>query len=502
MSPTLPTVLLTAVPVLLAAAVLVSGRGSLLASALAAPAAALIALWRFPVAGDAALASFADYAPTLVEVVLILLFGMVLARLLQASGAMRRIGTWILESAPSPGAGAALVVLGIVPFAESVTGFGIGVTVGVPILAQMGFGIVRSALLGLCGLVLVPWGALAPGTAVAASLAGLDLTDLGIATAWVNAVPLTVVAVVVVLTAGRGRSAATAGWTLLAAGVAWAGVLCANMLLGTPLAGVLGTAAVIAVLLLGFRLGGVRGRTGAELGRALLPYGTLTAGLLLAQALAPPLSSLLPQAVIGVLTAPPLWLAVGAAVAYALARGAGTAEGPRLSEAQRTSETPPAAVRAGVRAWAPVGATTALFMLMGWIMTVSGMSGVIGAALGGLGVGLAPPLAALGGVLTGSNTGSNAMFSSTAAEIARAADASVLPLVAVGNAAASISTLASPPRVAMAAALAAASAAEAGHTDLAEPADAARRERAVLLRALAVIACAVAGLVLAAVLTA
>ncbi|WP_291794080.1 L-lactate permease [Brevibacterium sp.] len=497
-TPDLLTAALAALPVLLTAAVLLAGRGSLLAASVATPAAAVLALWQFRPEAETARSSFLDYAPVLAEVLLILLFGMVLAQLLQASGAMRRIGDWLLASSPSLGAGTALVVLGIVPFAESVTGFGIGVTVGVPLLAHMGHGIVRAAVLGLCGLVMVPWGALAPGTTVAASLTGLDLTELGIATAGVNVVPLVVVAAVTaalshVSGAGRQRSErqhsgrallATLGWTALAAVVLGGGVLAANIVLGTPPAGVLGSGAVICVLLVLFRLRGTRAAADAALGRALLPYGVLTAGLLLAQLVTRGLAEALPAWLAHGLAAPPLWLAIGAGTAFVLMH--------RAQAAPAVTDPPAQALRRGLRAWLPVGTATGLFMLMGWVMTVSGMSAAIGTALAGLGPGAAPVLSAVGGVLTGSNTGANAMFASTTAVLAESADASVLVLVAAGNAAASISTLAAPSRVAMAAALAA-SAQDAASAQEA-PGDAARRERAVLLRALAVVAVAVAGL--------
>ncbi|RAF15192.1 L-lactate permease, partial [Burkholderia multivorans] len=106
-------------------------------------------------------------------VALILLFGIMLASILEASGAMRALSGWVEATVPSRSIGVALVVFGIVPFAESVTGFGIGVTIGVPVLRRLGCSIRHSALFGLLGVVAVPWGALGPGTTVAAALADL-----------------------------------------------------------------------------------------------------------------------------------------------------------------------------------------------------------------------------------------------------------------------------------------------------------------------------------------
>ena len=109
------------------------------------------------------------------------------------------ISAWVESAAPSRSLGVALVVFGLVPFAESVTGFGIGVTIGVPVLRLLGCSLRQSAILGLLGLIAVPWGALGPGTTVAAALAGLDVDALGTATAWLNAIPVIIVANSVIL---------------------------------------------------------------------------------------------------------------------------------------------------------------------------------------------------------------------------------------------------------------------------------------------------------------
>ncbi|WP_239645005.1 L-lactate permease, partial [Comamonas sp. B-9] len=59
-------------------------------------------------------------------------------------------------------------------------------------------------------------------------------------------------------------------------------------------------------------------------------------------------------------------------------------------------------------------------------------------------------VAALGGFLTGSNTGANAMFAATQAEIAQALGVAVLPFMAVHNVSAALLLMASPGKVEMA----------------------------------------------------
>ncbi|MGW9826285.1 lactate permease [Brevibacterium pityocampae] len=487
--------LLAATPILVAVLVLVLGRPATWAAAAALVTAAAAALLAFRTPAGVLAASGADYAPLLAEVLLILLFGMILARLLEATGAMALLSRWLQDASTSVPAGTALVVFGVVPFAESVTGFGIGITVGIPILRRLGHRPAPAALLGLLGLTAVPWGALGPGTAVAASLTGLGLDELGVATAWVNALPVAVAVVAVAVLCGARRDPRAAVPVFAAGAVLWAGVLGANILVGTPPAGVLGSLSVILVLLLSARLRGARLRGTRRTVLAAVPYLVLTCGLLAAQALA----GLLDAVWLDVLASPPVWLLAACLVAVPAAPG--PVDGP-------------AVVARAARAWVPVGVATGLFMMLGWLMTATGMSAAIGAALAVLGNAPGPLLLALGGIVAGSNTGANAMFAGTVASLAESTGASVLGLVAVGNAAAAFANIATPPRVALAVqvgagdeALGAKSAAgndSAEGSEGAQPADAgaqrAELERAVVRVQRATVLCVLAATVPLAVL--
>ncbi|GAA4285334.1 hypothetical protein GCM10022261_28650 [Brevibacterium daeguense] len=430
------TLLLGTVPALAAILCLLLRRGPVVAAAMGL-AAAVVLTAAGPFDLEVQPAGAIAYGGLVLEVLTILLFGMILARLLQDAGAMDRIGAVIEQAAPSRVAGTALVVFGVVPFAEAVTGFGIGVTVGVPILLSLGHPAARAALLGLLGLVAVPWGALGPGTAVAASLAGLELDALGVATGVVNIVP-TLVAAVAVLWLCRSERDPVGGAVVLGSAVLlWAAILSANILFGTPPAGIVGALVVIMVLLAVFRLRGRRITGDAVLARSLVPYSVLTVGLLAARGLVRGGEHPLAQ----VLASPSTWLAI-ACLMVPLAL-------PRTTDRHT--------VRAATRAWVPVGLSTAGFMLMGWLMSVNGMSQVIGAGVAFAGTAPGPFLSALGAVLTGSNTGANAMFASTVLALAETAEANPLVAVALANAAGSFAALAAPPRVAMAVGLAAAS---------------------------------------------
>lgn len=438
------------------------------------------ALLAFPTPLAVFAAAGTDYFPLVVEVALILLFGIMLASILEASGAMRALSGWVEATVPSRSIGVALVVFGIVPFAESVTGFGIGVTIGVPVLRHLGCSIRHSALFGLLGLVAVPWGALGPGTTVAAALADLDVDALGLTTAWINAIPIAVVLVAIIVLAHPKPLSALGMAT--AAGLLWAGILASNALLGMAPAGIVGSLLVIAGIGLPLSIRSRFAGMDRRLGRAVLPYATLSVGILLAREL----YALVPSPLTDIVSSPPFWLAVACLVAVLVARGRGRARGasagpadtpgpgptdtpgpgPTDAEAGETADAgdsgtdPDPAVASAkeplrpvaasaVRAWVPIGAATAAFMVMGWVMTTSGMSDAIGALVPAGLLLVTPWLTTVGAVLTGSNTGSNAMFSGTLASAADAAGAPAMTVVAAGNVAGSFAALAAPPRVAM-----------------------------------------------------
>lgn len=423
-------VLLSAVPLLAVIALLALGRGAVTSSLVGLGLAVVLGLTVFPVDAGTLTVEGLDFLPVVVEVTLILLTGVVLARLLGALGAMTRISDWVLAASPGPTAGAVLIVFGIVPFAESVTGFGIGITVGIPILVHLGFGIRKASVLGLLGMVAAPWGGLAPGAKVASGLLGIPLTELGVATAHYNVLPVCVVAAVLTF-AVRDRLTGLL-YSLIAGVVLSIGLWGFNSLIGTPLAGVLATLLVVAVLLLVFRIGGARATFDRELALALVPYGVLTVGLLVCSALA----ALWPHPITTLLTSPPVWLAAGclAAVVRLLSRGPGTG----------------ATLREGVRAWVPVGVATASFMVMGWSLSVFEMSTRIGEALSAFGVWTVPALGMVGSILAGSITGSLSMFATTFGSIASITDTPVLEVVAAGMASSGLANGASPARAALA----------------------------------------------------
>jgi lactate permease len=396
-------------------------------AAVAALAAGVALLTVFPASARALLDAGLLAAGTGAEVAAIILGGLWLDELLRRSGARDRLADWLAAVTADPGLRVLLVVLGVVPFAESVTGFGVGAIVGVPLLLGMGFAPGRAAVLALLGFVAVPWGALAPGTLIASRLTGVGFTELGVRSALLS---LPVIAVcglaALVVGTGWGTAGRRAGALGLTGGALWLGILGANRVLGTPLAGALGALAAIGVVLLLARR--AQGRLPAA--RPVLaawPYGLLLALLLLGQAGA------------AGLTGGPVAVVLGSAATWLLVTCLVTARGSGL-----------AALTASLPRWRPVALTTAAFLALGALMAASGMAAALagaGALAGDAYAGLAPWLGGVGGFLTGSNAGANALFATAQAEAARQAGLPVIDIVALQNVGASLATMASAARI-------------------------------------------------------
>lgn len=424
--------LLSALPVVSVIAALLAGWRSLYAALVGVAAALLAIAMAFAQPASIWVAAAIHWAPVLLEVVLIVGGGLLLSEVLRQSGAQKALADWLLVRAGSGTGAVLLVVHGITPFAESVTGFGVGVTIGIPLLAHFGLPARKVALIGLLGLCAVPWGSMGPGTLVAATMADLPFKDLGQASALVSMIPFAITGMVAAgLCSAPGRLSFALLQGLLSGLLLTAAVALMNAVAGTAPAGALG-----ALVVVGFHL--LRMRTPQQalplhpLGRwALAAYVLLLGGVLVAGVLVRALG--LPGLWHG-LASPGLWLLLAAGF---FARGL-----PERESLQRVW-----------RSWAQVAPVTALFITLGVLMAVSGMAAELAHALaqsGPLYLLAAPFVGALGGFVTGSNTGANAMFAATQAEIARALNAPLLPFMAVHNVSASLLLMASPGKVEMA----------------------------------------------------
>src|SRR5215213_4039402 len=115
---------------------------------------------------------------TSAQVLYVLFGGVLLYNLLSAGGAVEAVSRFLGRLEPDPVALAAGIVVGVAPFFESVTGFGVAVVISAPILLAAEFPPLRAAVLASWGQCAVPWGALGVGTVIGANLSGMGFGEL------------------------------------------------------------------------------------------------------------------------------------------------------------------------------------------------------------------------------------------------------------------------------------------------------------------------------------
>lgn len=402
--------------------------------------AAVLALWYFGAPASDLIAAWNDTFWTLMKVLAIIGGGVLLSGVMDRTGAQRKLANWLSTGGPTIAA-ALLMAHGVVPFLETVTGFGVSVLIGLPLLLSLGFAPYRAAILTLLGLMIGPWGSMGPGTLIAADVAGESLTDMGLVSGWMNLIPFVVSGIAVSVVAGNGYTTERLSrrqkfaWAAMGAGsgiVLWAITMGANLLLGTPVAGAVATLVMSVLWLLYIR----RGKLTPGPGRSLVPYLILMVGTIAGQVV----YRIVDLGALGeVLASPALWSTTAALVS--------------LTFLTMSAEHRRALPKATVEMWWNVAIPTALYVLLGVMIAGGGLADVIAGSLAALGpvyLFIMPFVAGLSGYITASGTGANAMFGAT--QVAAAQGLGVSPLWAMGlqNSAAGWAIIAGPARIELA----------------------------------------------------
>jgi lactate permease len=391
-------------------------------------------------------------------VVLYVLFpSLWLYRLQQAAGGIEILARAIARLCPQTELQILLLVLGLAPFVESVSGFGVGTVIIIPFLLALKISPLKAAMLGLLGQLAVPWGALAVGTELGARLTGLNPAELGANTAIINS-PLPFIYGLVALGIGGGSKAVWRwGWVAgLAGGLLVLGEWYFSLNIGAELAGVLAALPVILlILVLSNLFRPVRPTQTIETGssrlqfwQAIFPYTLLTFFLLLTRLFEPLRLWLRTNFVwevrelnlaIPVLYSPGFWVFVSALIAVFVLKLNWKEQKVTLGQSWRQ--------------FAPGAIAIICFIATGQLMRDSGMTTTLSLAAASLGdfyAFVAPVLGAIGGWLTGSNAGSNAMFAPLQQEVSRRIGLPLDWIMAGQNAAGSHSTMVSPARIILA----------------------------------------------------
>lgn len=449
-------VLLAAAPIILAAlTILWARRSAASAGVIGLLAAIALAATVFDPNFGFEAGARAGFRATLIAIPIlyVLLGGVLLYRVLQAGGALETLATLVARVTPDPGLRVLLLVFGLGVFFESATGFGVGTIVIAPLFLALGYPPVTAAFLALLGQAAVPWGALAIGTELGARLSGVPIAELSLSAAWLTAPFVVLCGWAGLRAAGVAPTMGRAPFHLAATSGAMVTAIIATTLAGAPQ--LAGSAAGLAVVLVCTAIGRGTGAARDTLinrrhaWSAVLPLAVLILTLTVSRVI-PEAREALESA--WALTVPaenftlaPLhhsgfWLLVAALVAI-----------PTLSLSSRQAG---GALIAGLRQWVFAASAILGFIAMGQVMAASGMTDALAApvaeAPAWLATALAPMVGAVGGYLTASNAGSNAIFMPFQLTVAELGGISTALVVGAQNAGASIACLASPGRAALA----------------------------------------------------
>ncbi len=448
----MPDSAIAASPILLAVILIIGFRrpAGPVALGCAVYAVVLALSWPpFAVPVDDVLAGIARGGLTSLTVAYVLLGGIALHQVLTVTGALDVLAEALRRLLPAAGDRLLVMLFGVSVFFESATGFGVGIIVTAPLLERFGQPALRAAFLALLGQCAVPWGALGVGTYLGAELSALPADEI----AWMSALLswpfILLCGGIGAYVGGLPRNAATAIRVTVWSAVLTAALAGLSLLLGTELAGCL---AGLCVVLLGIARGRRAEALPAGLAKALAPLAVLLAALLLTR-LVPDIGARttallrweVPELGYGLspLHHPGFWMLLAAAAGIALhGRPAG-----RFGDM----------ARAVAGRWLLASLPVLGFLAMAQVMLNAGM---IDAIAGAMSRGLGPAavlsvtgLGALGGFLTASNAGSNAIFMPLQMALADQLGLDRLSTAAAQNAAGSNLSFASPGRVALAAAI-------------------------------------------------
>ncbi|MBI3453289.1 MAG: L-lactate permease [Rhodospirillales bacterium] len=381
----------------------------------------------------------------------VLLGGVALSQVLRGSGALDVIARTLTDAIPDPGRRTLVLVLGLSVFFESATGFGIGIIVAAPVFLALGLPARQAGFLALLGQCAVPWGALGIGTTLGSELTGVPEATLGVLAAPLTA-PLVVLCGGIALWIIGGWNTLRRRWFDL---LALSALLLGTLAIGSRLVGIelAGTIAGLIVAAVGWAFGGkarISSSAARRLAHASAPLILLLVTLLVTR-LTPPLRDwLLAHAIVDVpslgfrlsiLYHPGFWMLASAAAI------APFASFPAATWAIQ--------IQSGLRQWMIATLAVAGFLCMSQVMFAAGMTAQIATfvvgATGSSYILLLPFIGGVGGFLTASNAGSNALFAQLQIT---AADALGMPhdlTAAAQNAAGANTTLASPGRVVLAA---------------------------------------------------
>ncbi|WP_416828789.1 L-lactate permease [Ectobacillus polymachus] len=388
----------------------------------------------------------------------VLFFGILLFHLMNKMGSISSIATFVSHATGDRLLQTLLLCFGLCPLIESASGFGIGFMIAAPIFLALGYPPMKSAILSFIGLLASSWGALATGTIIGTQIINMDLAKMGAGTALLST-PVFAYFIVAALVIVGGWSAVAEKWKesvvffLLFSST----IYLFSKFVSVELAGILGP---IVTTSYGFWLAR-RSRVNKEvyemqaaslegekdsIVKILSPYLFLTVCILLSR-LIPPLQHVFQDNAVldlpaysyrlALLYSPGFWLAMTCIFTIFLLRIPFRIVKESLLQTSKQ--------------WITFALTTTMFISVSELMGAAGMHSLLaqvaGNFFGHFFIAVAPLIGAIGGFLTGSNAGSNAMFMKLQMQTAQHIGLPWEYITMGQNASSSVATIASPSRI-------------------------------------------------------
>ncbi|WP_143035028.1 L-lactate permease [Marininema mesophilum] len=346
----------------------------------------------------------------------VLFFGILLFNLINEARAIEIIESFVSKATQNPTRQVLLIAVAFSPLVESASGFGLAMIVIAPILIALGFDKYKAVLISLLSLTAVPWGALATGTVIGSNLTEYPLSKLGTGSAILSVPTFFYFSFLMVLVSGGFYALRKHFWeVILVSSSLSLAVWFFNYYVSVELAGVFGAIIALSVELLLIRItqkkATILGKldSSSSIIRAMSAYILLIILLFITRTF-PLLENNLKE--ILVLQLPkydftlPLLYAPGF---YLLLVCIYVVFIYKVS----TSMIKECIIKT-VKQLIPVLLSTLVFVVMSQIMDKAGMTQILSSTaatfMGSTFIYISPIIGGLGGFLTGSNTGSNAMF--------------------------------------------------------------------------------------------
>ncbi|MGG2016343.1 L-lactate permease [Bacillus sp. S10(2024)] len=396
----------------------------------------------------------------------VLFFGILLFHLMNNVGGIDAIASFISKTTNDSVMQVIILVIGLSPLLESTSGFGIAFMVTAPILIALGFSRLKAALIGLISLLAVPWGALATGTVIGAEIGGVSLQKLGTGSAIIS-IPVFIYFLFTAVFLINGWDAIKKKWKelLLFSSLFSISMLIFNIWISVELAGVLSSLVTTGLGLLFIKISASKkmksnittSQTSStyentEMGiiKIMSPYLILTIFIFLSRLISPLKEFLNTHFVIhlpalsfsmALLYSPGFWLCITCLFTIYIFK--------------IKKEIIWESLKSTIKQWIPFTISTTAFVAISEVMSVAGMTDTIATAAGVLFgtsfIFISPFIGGIGGFLTGSNTGSNAMFINLQVQTAHQVGLSKELIANIQNVSSSHSTMACPSRVMLAA---------------------------------------------------